>query len=372
MRNLIFARHFTLGALAAGVLLAVACASPRTSPQGMTPALGAAGPTSDLPAPGAAANRPARDPQDWGSVVFTVNWPVADRQLAYIHPDTTIIEIKAYDASGSVLKDANNIPIQGTLEKPQPPATSSTLALAEVPSGSVRFDAVAKNGLGTLLATGSATSSVQGNTTNALRLILGLPGEPKLYSFSPIRGFAGFTTVSLTGDNFQDGVLGGLPAGTLTKTAKLGNVTASANISSSRLLSFQVPAGAQDASISYSWTMAGITRTVTSTAAFTVISSVSILGTTTTTRGSTFSLTATGSSAGSGSFNLTASEANIMRIGSTCNPVCDGTGGQPSGSNGFTIIQTTNPGEFLASGSGTAIVQAGGGSVVATRTITIN
>ncbi len=372
MRKLIFARHFALGALAAGLLLVVACASPRTGTlAGMPPKSTAAGQPAGADSPGEPSLVVTRDPDNWGSVVFTVNWPTGDRQTTYIHPDTVTIDLKAYDATGSVMLDAKGVPIVRQLEKPPAPATSSTLIIDEVPSGSIRFEATASNGASEMLATGSATASVQGNTAMSLRLILGLPGIPKIYSFSPTRGFANSTSVALTGDNLSDGVRNGLPD--LARTVKLGTVAATiTNVSNSQQLNFQVPTGAQDASISFTWTSSGVSRAVTSANAFTVITGVTINGLTTVTRGSTFSLTATGSSASSASFALTGSEANFNRSGSTCNPACDGTGGQPSGSNAFTIIPLANPGEYIASASGTASVTAGGGSVTATVTITVN
>ncbi|MBM3267733.1 MAG: IPT/TIG domain-containing protein [Candidatus Sericytochromatia bacterium] len=250
-------------AAAAPLLLLVACAS-------LPPAKPAPGPAIRAEGRQGAARAP-RNPVDWGQVSFTVAWPQAARQLAYIHPDTITISLDAFDAGGAELKTSTGVKVAGTLEKPVPPATESTLTFTEVPSGSARFVAVAKNGAGTELATGSTTVAVEGNAETEAAIVLGLPGRPRIYSFSPTSGGVG-TTVTVLGDNLDANVTGGYPG--FKVIAKVNQQTAVGSALSSQRMTFQVPAGAMPGKITVGWTADGVTETVDSTESFNVTGSM--------------------------------------------------------------------------------------------------
>lgn len=369
------------GALAATLLWAAACAGPGPGSAGAPS--GARGGVATLGGPdtgltgthgpsggpesarvrnaevGTSQNaNPKRDPRDWGSVSFRVKWPGADRMLAYIHPDTNVIEIRGFTPGGAPLLNANGFQVQGSLDR-----SRTSLQLTDIPSGSARFEAVAKNPFGTVLATGSTTVQVEGATTTAARLILGLPGEPSIASFSPTSGIPGYTAVDINGANFDTTV----PGFSVTQAIKVGNTPAtSISARSPGLVTFTVPIGAVNGPLTFTWSAQGVTKSATSSATFRVIKSIAIAGdaTVSVTRGDTLTFSATANDTD----DAPVADAGIpwMLTDANCSG-CQGTSdfvGQLGSITGATI-------SFLAQNTGTVTVQAGFGSVVATVGITV-
>lgn len=370
MDRMKLSRHAAAAAMAVSLLWTAACAGPGPVARTFDPAPGGpAGTSGEAIRPGSDAAQQAQgptsgesrtvlDPLAWGNVSFKVKWPGGDRSVAYIHPDTNLIEIKGFTSGGADLLNSEGSRVQGSLDK-----NNTTLVLTNIPSGSARFEAVAKNTFGTTLATGSVKVQVEGNASTAAKLVLGLPGEPVITSFSPTSGIPGYTAVDISGANFDTTV----PGFSVQQAVKVGDTGAtSVSARTTDKVTFTVPVGASNGTLSFTWTAQGVSRTATSSTPFRVVKAIAVSG------DGAISV-ASGSVV---SFSASATDTDDESVGDAeipwtlANPSCTSC----AGSFAFVGQLATTTGatnSFTAQNTGTITLQAGAGSAVGTVSITV-